>query len=58
MPPRTYYLKYPFGHALGEAFNVNQQKKILYECLKIIETSKNPGIIVDSPYRWKIDNFD
>ncbi len=58
MPPRTYFLKYPFGHAMGEPFNRNQQKKILYDCLKIIERSEKPGIIVDSPYRWKIDTFD
>ena len=56
-PPRTYFLKYPFGHAMGEAFNMPQQKKIFRDCLKILETSKKPGIIVDSPHRWKFDKF-
>ena len=58
MPPRTYLINYRFDHAMGEAFNRNQQKKILYDSLKIIERSEKPGIIVDSPYRWGIDTFD
>ena len=58
MLPKTYFINYPFGHAVGESFNRNQQKKILYDCLKIIESSEKLGIIVDSPYRWEIDTFD
>ena len=56
-PPRTYYLKYPFGHAMGEAFNRPQQKQIFIDCLKILETTTDPGKIYVSPYRWKRHNF-
>jgi len=56
--PRTYHLKYPFGHAMGEAFNRPQQKKIFRDCLEVLQTAKEPGIIVDSPYLWKVDKFE
>ena len=50
-PPRTYYLNYPFGHAMGEAFNRPQQKQIFLDCLKILETVTEPGKIFDSQYQ-------
>lgn len=50
-------MKYPFGHAMGEAFNRPQQKKIFLDCLKILKNAEEPGTIVDSPYRWKTDKF-
>lgn len=56
-PPRTYFLKYPFGHALGEPFNRKQQIAILKDCLEILESAQNPGVIVDSPYRWRRHEF-
>jgi len=57
-PPRTYYLKYPFGHAMGEAFNRPQQKQIFLDCLKILETVIEPGKIIESHYRWKKHKFE
>ena len=57
-PPRTYYLKYPFGHAMGEAFNRPQQKQIFLDCLKILETITEPGKIIDSQYLWKKHKFE
>ena len=57
-PPRTYFLKYPFGHALGEPFNKKQQMAIFKECLDVLESAQEPGIIVDSPYRWRRHKFD
>ncbi len=57
-PPRTYFLKYPFGHALGEPFNKKQQVTIFKECLKVLESAQKPGVIVDSPYRWRKHRFN
>ncbi|MBF0351718.1 MAG: hypothetical protein HQM11_11865 [SAR324 cluster bacterium] len=57
-PPRTYHLKYPFGHALGELRKVRQQQQIVEDCLKLMETATEPGVITDSPYRWKRHNFE
>jgi hypothetical protein len=56
-PPRTYFLKYPFGHALGEPFNKKQQESIFKACLSVLESAKEPGIIVDSLYRWRRHKF-
>ncbi len=57
-PPRTYFLKYPFGHAVGEPFNKNQQITIFKECLDVLESTQEPGVIIDSPYRWRRHQFD
>jgi len=57
-PPRIYYLKYPFGHAMGEALNWPQQKQIFFDCLKFLETVNEPEKIFESPYRWKIHKFE
>ena len=56
-PPRTYFLKYPFGHALGEPFNKKQQITILKDCLQLLESAQEPGIIKDSPYKWRRHKF-
>jgi len=57
-PPRTYFLKYPFGHAFGEPFNKKQQLAIFKDCLHLLEHAEEPGIIVDSPYRWRRYKFE
>jgi D-proline reductase (dithiol) PrdB len=56
-PPRTYFVRYPFGHALGEAGNRAQQLQILRDCFNLLESATEPGVIVDSPYRWKRHTF-
>ena len=57
-PPRAYHLRYPYGHALGELFRRAQQKRIVLESLKLLELVKEPGTIIDSPFRWKRDRFE
>ena len=56
--PRAYHLRYPYGHALGEPFRQAQQKRIVLESLKLLESVKEPGTIFDSPFRWKRDRFE
>jgi D-proline reductase (dithiol) PrdB len=56
-PPRTYYLRYPFGHPLGEPYNERQQYRILSDTLALLETVSEPGVIVDAPYRWRRYDF-
>ena len=56
-PPRTYFLRYPFGHALGEARNHDQQRQIVLDCLGLLESLTVPGTIVESPYRWRQTRF-
>lgn len=57
-PPRTYFVRYPFGHALGEPFRSAQQQRIFREALAVLETATQPGTIVDSPYRWRRARFE
>ncbi len=57
-PPRTLFLRYPFGHAMGEPFNENQQTAIFKDCLGLLESCREPGAIVDAPYPWRRHKFD
>jgi hypothetical protein len=56
-PPRALYLRYPFGHPMGEAFAVAQQRTILSDALRALETVSTPGQIVEPGYRWKRHRF-
>lgn len=57
-PPRSVYLRYPFGHPLGEAFNARQQRAILLDALRALETIAEPGAIVEPGYRWRRHRFE
>jgi D-proline reductase (dithiol) PrdB len=56
-PPRALYLRYPFGHPMGEAFATAQQRTILVQALQALETVRVPGAIVEPGYRWKRHRF-
>ncbi|RMF93592.1 MAG: hypothetical protein D6736_01500 [Nitrospinota bacterium] len=55
-PPRALFLRWPFGHPLGEPFAVRQQRRILEEAFRHLETMTEPGII-DLPYRWRREQY-
>jgi D-proline reductase (dithiol) PrdB len=52
-PPRAVYLRWPYGHPLGEAFHVAQQRWIVLETLRALGEITVPGTIRDLGYRWK-----
>ena len=52
-PPRTVFLDWPFGHPLGEPFNEAQQRTVVIDVLKALNSIKKPGSILDLPYKWK-----
>jgi hypothetical protein len=56
-PPRSVFVAWPFGHPLGEPFNVEQQRMILMDAFKALYSIKTPGEIVDLPYKWKKRKF-
>jgi D-proline reductase (dithiol) PrdB len=56
-PPRALYVRHPFGHPLGEAFRVAQQRAILLDALRGLETISEAGTILDSGYRWRRSRF-
>ena len=57
-PPRALYLRYPFGHPMGEAFAVCQQRAILVTALRALETLTGPGAIVEPGWVWRRHRFD
>ena len=57
-PPRTLFLRYPFGHPFGEPGHTSQQRRIFSDLLDLFTTVQEPGTIVDSPYRWRREKFD
>jgi hypothetical protein len=56
-PPRALHLRYPFGHPMGEAFAVAQQRTILLHALAGLETITEPGTILEPGYRWRRHRF-
>lgn len=57
-PPRTVFLRYPFGHPLGEPFKVAQQRTILLDALRALETIAEPGTILAPGYNWRRHRFE
>ena len=52
-PPRALFLRWPYGHPLGEPFNVAQQRWVLCDALQALVTVQTPGTILDLPYLWR-----
>jgi D-proline reductase (dithiol) PrdB len=57
-PPRTIYLRWPFGHPLGEPFHTAQQRAVLREAFKALYSIDQPGTIIDIPFRWRKQIYD
>lgn len=52
-PPRAVFLNWPMGHPLGEPFKTGVQMAVINSAFKALETIKEPGTIIDLPFRWK-----
>ena len=50
--PRTLAVEFPFGHPLGQPFNMDQQKRVIEQALEVLETAVTPGVIIHSPETW------
>jgi len=57
-PPRALFLRYPFGHPMGEPFAPRQQRAILKAGLDMLETATAPGAIVDPGWTWRRHRFE
>jgi len=55
--PCSLYLRFPYGAALGEPGNVNQQRTILRDMFAALTSIKEPGTIIDLPYRWRREEY-
>jgi len=51
--PRAVSLEFPLGHPLGKSFDQEHQKMILLETLRVLESIKEPGVIIELLYKWK-----
>jgi hypothetical protein len=57
-PPRALFVRWPFGHALGEPFAVGQQQRVLRDMLQALQSMHEPGSILDLGYRWRRERYD
>ena len=55
--PRLLYLRWPFGHALGEPGNIAQQRTVLRDMLSLARVAPYPGLVVSLPYRWRRETY-
>ena len=55
--PRCLYLRFPYGTALGEPGNVDQQRTLLKEMFIALQAIDRAGTIIDLPYRWRRDEY-
>ena len=56
-PPRSVFIKWPFGHPLGEPGNTRQQRTVVLEALKALYSISTPGEIIDLPFRWRRHDY-
>ena len=54
-PPRSVFVNFPLGHQTGKPFEPGLQKSIVRDALNALYTIKEPGTILDLPYRWEGD---
>jgi len=52
-PPRAVFLNWPMGHPLGQPFKADVQMAVIKSAFRALETIKEPGTILDLPFRWK-----
>jgi len=56
-PPRTVFLRWPFGHPFGEPGNRLQQRTVLLRALQALQEIAEPGTIVDLPFAWRRHDY-
>jgi len=54
-PPRALYVRFPFGHALGESGDANRHLDVLYRAFRLLFEAGTPGEIRDARLRWRRD---
>ncbi|HEB73022.1 MAG TPA: hypothetical protein ENI77_10430 [Nitrospirae bacterium] len=57
-PSRTVFLKWPYGHPLGEPGHVKQQRAVLERAFNCLQTATEPGAIEDLPFKWRREKYD
>jgi D-proline reductase (dithiol) PrdB len=54
-PPRSVFVNFPMGNPFGRPGDRAQQRRILLDALRLAETAREGGVLVDLPYEWDED---
>lgn len=52
LPPRSVFVNFPMGNPFGRVGDREPQRRILLDALRLVETAREPGVLVDLPYEW------
>jgi len=52
------YVKFPYGVALGEPGNADQQRTILKALFDALVSVEQAGTIIELPYRWRRERYE
>jgi D-proline reductase (dithiol) PrdB len=50
--PRTVFVNFPMGNPFGRSFDAVQQRVILLDALRALESVEVGGELIDLPYEW------
>lgn len=58
-PPRALFVKWPFGHPLGEPGNVLQHRRMLWECFADLRRRprEERGEVRDLGLKWRRERY-
>ena len=51
--PRAMRIRFPMGNPMGEPGKPAQQRRILLSALEVMAQLREPGLMVEMPYRWR-----
>ena len=54
--PRAVFVNFPLGHNTGKPFDRDLQLSILKDTFEALKVTRQPGTILDLPYKWSEDN--
>ncbi len=55
--PRNVFVPFRLGQVFGEPRKEVQQRALLWDALVALHSIREPGAIVDLPYRWKRSTY-
>jgi hypothetical protein len=56
-PPRAIFLRWPFGHPMGEPGRRDQHFAVLREAFNALHAIESPGTIIDVGWRWRREAY-
>lgn len=59
-PPRALFVKWPFGHPLGQPGHVLQQRRVLWECFRDLRErpAEERGVVRELGFRWRREQYE